>query len=396
MEARSSQAAEGLASTMTRRRLILRDGLTFLSLTAVALVLAAVTTLLFRTFEDHRERLAERWAERGHEALQQGRSAEAVTALRTSLSYRPDERDNQLDLASALAASGHTTEAEAYFLNLWQARPGDGPINLQLARLERSRGNATAAINYYRAAVFGTWSGDAPVRRRDTRLELAKYLVERGQAQSAVAELLVMAGNNPDAATQMAIGETLELAHDPKDALAAYRKASQSSEEGDTANAKAGELCFAMGDYACAENLLEKVVHAKRWTDEQRVRLTAMQRDADRLQELAFSHDATAAVRSNHLLNDMRIAEARLKSCAAADEDKAAALADVQAQWKTLDTAKNRDALRHDDDVQAQFATLIFASEAAATGACGAPSGDDALLVRLQTHPMTQFGVGAE
>ena len=77
--------------------------------------------------------------------------------------------ENQLALAQALAASGHVNEAENYFLNLWQSRPGDGLINLQLARLERSRGREQQATEYYRAAVFGTWDGDALTRRRDTR-----------------------------------------------------------------------------------------------------------------------------------------------------------------------------------------------------------------------------------
>ena len=298
-----------------RRRLIVRDSLTFLSLTAVAIVLGGVTTLLFRSFEAHRVALALQWAERGHEALQQGRSSDAVTALRTSLSYQPDDRDNQLLLAQALAASGHTTEAENYFLNLWQAQPGDGPINLQLARLERARGNAQDAINYYRAAVFGTWAGDAPARRRDTRLELSKYLVERGQAQAARAELLVAAGNNPDPAAQLAIGGALEAAGDPKDAMIAYRNVAASGKGGEGGEAKAGELCYATGDYTCAAELLEKALRYNGWQADQKVRMTQLQHNAERLQELAFSPDMTPAVRTSHLLNDASIAQSRLKTC---------------------------------------------------------------------------------
>jgi hypothetical protein len=55
-----------------------------------------------------------------------------------------------------------------------------------------------AAINYYRAAIYGTWEGDAPVRRRDLRLELSRYLIAHHDLSSARTELLVAGGNAPD------------------------------------------------------------------------------------------------------------------------------------------------------------------------------------------------------
>jgi len=393
MEARSTQAAAAETQEepvqLNRRRLMLRDGLTFLTLTVVALVLAAVTTLLFRTFESHREALAVEWAQRGQTALEQGRSDEAVRALRASLEYRPGDRENQLALARALEANGHTAEAETYFLNLWQAQPGDGPINLQLARLERSRGKAEAAINYYRAAVFGVWSGDAPVRRRDTRLELSRYLIERGQAEAAVAELLIAAGNNPDAATQLAIAEALEAARDAKDAFVAYRNAAAVEADRGVADAKAGELCYRMGDYACAANLLSTALQGKAWTDEQKDRMSTLRENAVRLQVLAFGKELPSAQRAAHLLDDAKLAQARMKSCA---ESHADAMQPLQEKWKALDTDKHRAALRQDGDLQEEFGALVFETEMTAAQACGAATGDDALLLHLHDQPETHVG----
>jgi tetratricopeptide (TPR) repeat protein len=370
---------------------MLRDGLKFLWLTLIAILLGGVTTFLFRSFEGHREALAERWSTRGRDALQQEHPADAVRAFRTSLTYRPDDRENQLALAQALAASGHTAEAENYFVNLWQGAPGDGPINLQLARLERTQNEPLKAIDYYRAAVFGTWSGDGPARRRDTRLELSNYLIERGQRQAAEAELLIAAGNNPDGKSQITIGDALERAGDPRDAMTAYRNATQIDNVRRVAQAKAGELCYRMGDYGCAESLLEKALHFEDWTDEQRTRMTALQQNAGRIQELAFSNEVKQPVRTVHLLEGARIAKARLKACAAQNAAEVA-LQELQGQWATLDSAKNRSALRHDDDLQAQFSALIYETETSATGSCGAPTGDDALLLQLRDHPMTHFG----
>lgn len=375
-----------------QHRLMIRDSLRFLTLTLVAAVLGGVTTLLFRSFEAHREELAVRWAERGQQALAQGKSADAVKALRTSLTFRPDMRENQLALARALAADGRMDEAENYFLNLWQAQPGDGNINLDLARLKRQQNKPLDAIEYYRAAIFGTWPGDAPARRRDIRLELSTYLIERGQVKAALAELLIAAGNNPDARSQLRIGDALAAAGDPKDAATAYRNVTDDTDLGATAQAKLGELCYLEGDYPCAADGLGHALRKRTWTDEQKQRMETMQQNAERLQALAMSHDLPSQLRADHLVQGARIATARIMSCMAKSDTADAALNSLQGQWDALNTAKNRVALRHDDDLQDQYRALVFTSEKTAVSSCGAATGDDALLLYLADHPETHIG----
>ena len=53
----------------SRRRLLLRDGLTFFVLTLTTVVLFVLTWLLFRSFTEHRAELAVRWAGRGEAAV---------------------------------------------------------------------------------------------------------------------------------------------------------------------------------------------------------------------------------------------------------------------------------------------------------------------------------------
>src|SRR5580698_11531230 len=167
-------------ASSAKRRLILRDTLTFLSLTLITVVLFAITLFLFRTFATHREELAKRWSARGQEAISSGYPEQAVVALRTALSYTPGERAYELLLAQALGDAGHTEEAYNYFLGLWETQPGDGFINLRLARLAAKKNDMQAAINYYRASIYGTWEGDGVVRRREVRLELARFLMAHG------------------------------------------------------------------------------------------------------------------------------------------------------------------------------------------------------------------------
>jgi len=375
-----------------RRRLMVRDSLTFLTLTAVALVLGGVTTLLFRSFESHREQLAVRWAERGRQALAKGDSKEAVYALRTSLFFRPDERANQLALARALAADGHTVEAENYFLNLWQASPGDGEINLELARLKRQQKQSLGAVQYYRAAVFGNWYGDGAQRRRDVRLELSSYLVGLGQSQAAQAELLLSAGNNPDALSQLRIAEGLAEAGDSRDALAAYRNVLDDKQLAPVAETKIGELCYRVGDYDCAAEHLALALRARKLPASEEARIRSMKEDAGRLSELAVSHDIPSDERAAHLLLDGRIAASSLKTCIAKQAEKVGALTELQAAWKQFDTANKRAQLRHDDDVQDGYRALIFSTEQAVSEQCGPLSGDDALLLYLSGHSETRLG----
>jgi len=184
----------------SRRKLFLRDSLTFFVLTLATIVLFVLTLLLFRSFTTHRADLAIRWAARGETALKQGHPDQAVPALRTALIYAPETRSYQMMLAQALGNSGHAEEATNYFLNLWEAQPGDGVINLQLARLARQRGASEEAIRYYRAAIFGNWGGEGVERRREARLELANYLIDQGNLTMAQTELLIAASNAPPGA----------------------------------------------------------------------------------------------------------------------------------------------------------------------------------------------------
>jgi len=245
----------------SRRKLFLRDSLTFFVLTLATIVLFVLTLLLFRSFTTHQADLAVRWAARGEAALKQGHPDQAVPALRTALIYAPETRSYQMMLAQALGDSGHVEEATNYFLNLWEAQPGEGVINLQLARLARRGGAKDEAIRYYRAAIFGNWGGEGVERRRDARLELANYLIEQGNLSMAQTELLIAASNAPPGAgLEILFGDELVRASDPTNALLYYQKAIAQDPRNPMAYEKAGRLAYQMGGYVRARNWLEHAV----------------------------------------------------------------------------------------------------------------------------------------
>jgi len=266
---------------LARRRLLFHDSLTFFILILITVALFTVTFFLFRSFAAHRAHLATRWADRGTAALAAGKPADAVIDLRTALTYDPGQRTNQLLFAQALGAAGRTEEAINYFLNLWDLTPGDGFINLQLARLAQQTRNQDDAVHYYRAAIFGSWQDDAIERRRAVRFELLHYLIAQHDLATARTELLIAASNTP--ATPEA---DMEIAHeflaiaDPPTALTWYQKAISEDPHDPEALDGAGRLAAQLDDANGAIEYLQRALEAQprrkrngesKLTDEQRI-----------------------------------------------------------------------------------------------------------------------------
>ncbi len=218
-----------------------------------------MTLILFRSFAAHRSELGTRWSGRGRSALIAGRPEQAIASLRTALSYAPGDRAYELLLAQALAQAGHTEEAYNYYSGLWDSQPGDGFLNLHLARLAAGRKDRREAVNFYRASLYGTWEGDGVARRRDVRLELVRYLLQNHDISAARAELLVAEGNaDNDPAVDLELGRLFQQAGDRRDALDVYLKAIEVSPKDPEPLRSAGALAYSMGEFATAQRLLHQ------------------------------------------------------------------------------------------------------------------------------------------
>ena len=197
-----------------RRRLIFADSLALITLFAITALLAVSTNYLYQSYASHQVRLADRWLQRGEQAMRAGKPQAAIDALSSALAFDPNQRDTQIKLAQALASAGRIQEATVYFNSLLESQQGSGVINLQLARLAVRQGDETQAVDDYQRAIYGNWEGDGYVRRREVRIELIKYLIERQQLERARSELLVASGNAPgdDISIQLEIASLMELA----------------------------------------------------------------------------------------------------------------------------------------------------------------------------------------
>jgi tetratricopeptide (TPR) repeat protein len=378
-----------------KRKLILRDSLTFLSLLLVTVVLFLVTLFLFRSFASHREELAKRWSARGQAAINAGHPDQAIVALRTALSYAPGQRSCELLLAQALGDAGHTEESFNYFLGLWEAAPGDGFINLSLARLAARKNDIQAAVNYYRASIYGTWEGDGVLRRREVRLELSQYLIGHHDFSSARTELLITGGNAPDdVALALTLAQLLEHAKAPHDALTYYRKVLAQEPKNQTALLSTARLEYDTGHFDEAHRLMEQAIHQQENSPSNHEGTTPadtqMLEDSERILELAPLKKLPNNERVTRILKARALAKKRFDACSAQVSNASglsAPLRDLTTKWAGKDTTNSRSALLNDPTQQDATMQLIFDTETQTSKICGAPTGDDALLLQLAKFP---------
>src|SRR5438270_5231763 len=92
-------------------------------------------TIISRAYHAQRSSLGSRWFSRGLADLRTGRYDAAVMEFRSALLYSRDDYNYQLNLAEALIGLKRTGEASSYLLNLWERKPEDGVVNLELARI---------------------------------------------------------------------------------------------------------------------------------------------------------------------------------------------------------------------------------------------------------------------
>lgn len=372
-----------------RRKIILRDSMMLLVLALSTLTVYAITSFLFRSFSARQVQLGKQFAASGQRALSEGEAERAVRDLETSLSYAPDDMTNRLLLAEALARSNHPEQARSYFLGLLDAQPADGFLNLQLARLARQRKDSKAAIDYYRAAAVGNWSGDSLRDRFNVQLELSEYLLQLRAFPGARAELLIASADAPeDAGVYTMLGERFEQAQDPTDALNLYGRAVKLNPANAEALYRAGLLAYQMGQFADATRLLSRArreAAAAKVGQENAREVESLLQNARRIQELTLSSDLPPQDRVEHLLRALPVARQRFTSCAAhfTGGPFAAPMLALQSGWDDAQKISWKRSELQDSALQERLTKLIFDTEKLTSRVCGAPSGDDALLLQL-------------
>lgn len=388
----TAHAPTGLSpeERLARRRLILHDAASLATLFLITAVLFVLTLLLFRSFTNHRRELGDRWKSRGEAALNAGHPQVAIDDLRSALAYIPN-RATEIELATALADAGKTAEATAYFTTLRESAPGDGTINLQLARLAVKQGNENQAILDYQSALDGTWQGNGYDRRREVRLEMARYLIARGEDELARNQLLIAAGNAPDnPGIKLGIAGMLEQANAPQDALSLYQALTARRDPPLAAFEGVGRTAFALGRYRLADESMSRAL-----TDPGAAAIPSNKKQADQnildtsLHVLLLDPalDLAPHARSQRILSARNLAQQRLTRCTDSSPSASSQLASLVTRWSQLPAALTVPRLEEKPDLEQTLLQLAYDTEAATAKICGAPTGDDAVLLRIAQNP---------
>jgi len=355
----------------------------FAVLTVLAIVFFLIVTGLSRMYQSQRQALGTRWFTRGVAELNAKNYLPAVTDFRAALLYSRDNYDYQLNLAEALIGEGHTGEASAYLLNLWDREPDNGLVNLELARIAANQGKTKEAIRYYHDAVYAAWPSDQDENRHQARLELIQLLLRIHAYTDAQSELIALSENVGDEPKrEELIGELFVQAQDYEHALGAFRITLRTDRHNQAALAGAGNAAFQLQRYQLAERYLQEAV-AENPKDTQSASLlktTEMVLHLD-----PFQRQISASERSRRVMDAFDIAGQRLEKCPVQGTGvhPGGGVSSLNDEWNAMKPKITPRELRGNPELVDSAMDLVFRIERQSTLVCGTPSGEDLALTLI-------------
>lgn len=349
------------------------------SVLIILLIIAfALTGVIVRGYDARQEQLAQRWFARGNQDLANGAASRAVEEFQTALAFSRDRNRYRFKLALALVAAGRLDQAREHLLNLWERRPGDASISLELARVYARQGNVQNAIRYYHAATYGEWDSDPLTRRRETRFELAEYLLKWKQIQAAQAELIALSADSPSTPTnQLQLADLLLEAGEPERALQWYRTVIRADRHNADALVGAAKAAFALADYRTANGYGNDALRLNPKSEQ----AETIARNADAiLRGDPQARGIRAAERARRTLLLFKTASADLQACVQ-QRPEDAGLQDFMAQ-STNDFSRLREpTLARDSDLRDSVIHWSYQAILDTSTICNTPSGDSPVLL---------------
>lgn len=383
----------------SRLNIINRERLLLAGLIVVIAAFFSLTTFLAHAYHRKEDQFGRIWYQRGEQALKQSRAADAVEDFRNALAYSRDNNLYRLRLAQALMADHRPQEARSHLLSLWEEEPGDGTINLELARLAAMWSDTRQAVRYYHAAIYGVWPDEPAKHRWEIRFELIAYLLQRNTVQDtkdAQAELVALASELPpqDAEGQTRMGTLFLRVGLNARALAAFEAALAAQPNLMPALKGVSEAAFRMGEYEIARHYLLPVV-AQDPADKASLEKLNL---CDLILKLdPFARGLTSRERASRAVRDFQLALARAQKCAPAAVRPAAKitpLADdfssLLAQANSRKSGINERVLARDPNALDTTIDLAFKLERASATCAPAGLEDKALGVLAQRAEAAQ------
>ena len=357
-------------------------------LSLLAVVFFAFTFSINRLYAQRQKNLSVYWFRQGENELLAGRPNEAISDLRTALLYSHDNPDYLFALAQALAADGQLPEARSYFLALLEDEPGNGSVNLELARLAEKENDVTHAMRYFNGAIYGAWDTDALKNRQRGRQELISFLIAKNFKTQARGELLSFTTEMPKTPdSQLWVARAFSSIGDDRSAFDFYRYVLRSDRHSDEAMKGAGLSAFRLGNYREALEYFKRAAALRE--DEE---ISKMIELVSLVLELnPFESNIPATERRHRLILAMDIADKRLRQCAqvqhvALEATPPNPFQSLRSQWIDLDN-QIRDARNDADLVQLLTPVSTLLSSVEQQSECGPAATADEAMRRIYQNP---------
>jgi tetratricopeptide (TPR) repeat protein len=374
-----------------------REFVVLLWLTALTIALFVIAYFVTGAFRRQQTSLGNAFFQKGESELSAARANDAIRDFRAALTYAPEKREYRLRLAQALALADHDKEAEAHFKDLWEREPGDGELNLELARLAARAGDMADALRYFHGAIYGLWNKNPEENRQKAWLELIQFLLREHAYTQAQSELLALSANLPaDADANAEIASLFMKAGDEIHALQFYQKALRLDRKNEAALIGAGEASFAVGNYRAAFEYFKTA-----WNEQSLPPDAQSQAQTAQLvlQLDPYQRGISAAERRSRTLAAFVLAGDRIKQCAASKGQQLAvppgqsptSLQSDLSQWTALQRKVSPRALRDNSDLIDQAMDIVYRIEEDTEQMCGEPTGKDFALLLLARE---RLGVG--
>jgi tetratricopeptide (TPR) repeat protein len=355
-------------------------------------VLFIITGFAAGKYHAKEKALGAEWFERGERELDARRPENAIADLRMALVYSPANDAFELSLAKALLAAHHEDEASARLVRLWEHKPEDGEVNLELGRMAIHKGDVQEALRYFHNSIYGDWGiQDAGNERRNARLELYQFLDARHANIQAQSELMALAAElPPQAPLHVQVGQIFFSSRQFNDAQKQFAQALQSDRNDKEALSGLGETDFDLGDYHNAEIYLGRALRR----DPHNTHLEEMQEVAKLVLTIdPYEPGLPSAERMRRIVRVFQEAKDRLEECVEAKGGVSEAsqaltsLQELSLQAKRIDPSVQERILSRDPDKVTYVLSLVKEMEGSTTTVCSRPAGlNQAIVLALGEH----------
>jgi tetratricopeptide (TPR) repeat protein len=378
-----------------------RELLVTLALTGIAVLAFASVFALVSRFHAWQLHLADRLYRQGARALKARVPRMAIDDFRSALSFDQDNYLYQFSLAEALEADNRVDEAHSYWLDLYDRKPEDGAVNLELGRLAAQQRATDRVLRYYHNAIYGLWEAEPETNRHTARLELIEYLLRDNRRTQAESEIIAMqAGLPADPQLHAQVASLLLRVQDNDRALDQYRRALQLNPRNPTALAGAGEAAFRLGHFRTAVRYLRSTATQNSTDDHSR---QLLQMASTVLDSNPFERKLSLRERQARLRAAFDVSSKRLLCMQARSSHEGAQITTASPSNQNLPqgSAAVQDLLVRRDELQRKLRNRAFLSdsdsadevmdfvsdvEKATQNDCGPPSTHDQALLLIAQY----------